>query len=229
MAGAVTFAGATWNTTAGTHTVTATPAVGDLIVIACANAAITAAPTVTDDNSSGAYTNVASALHASSTETMFFFVRTALIPAANSTIFTCTGVSSSGGGLFVSRVSGMTLTGASAVRQSGKQENQGAGTPAPAFPLPADANNVLLGAVMTSTNGTTNTAPPTSPNWTEDSDLGFNVPATGFEVCHIDSGDTRTTLTFSGATPSVFASLIIELNTTGALSPYLATQIVAAP
>ena len=62
---------ATFNTTSGTKTVTATPAVNDLIVIVTANTGsttTTAAPT--DNNSSGTYTVVNTAVKATSADTM---------------------------------------------------------------------------------------------------------------------------------------------------------------
>lgn len=60
MAAAVTLYGTGGDTNTGTHTVTATPAVGDLPCIFVVNTGITAAPTVTDDNADGlgTYTQV---------------------------------------------------------------------------------------------------------------------------------------------------------------------------
>ena len=87
MAATVTLLGtATFNTTSGTHTVTATPAVGDLIVIVTANSGstiTTAAPT--DNNGTGTYTLVNTAVKATSADTMQIYVRTALIASATST------------------------------------------------------------------------------------------------------------------------------------------------
>ena len=87
---AVTLLGtATWNTTSGTKTVTATPAVGDLIVIVTANSGSTGtgfAPT--DNNSSGTYTLVNTSVKATSADTMQMWVRNALITSATSTVFT---------------------------------------------------------------------------------------------------------------------------------------------
>ena len=78
---AVTALGVTFDTTTGSHTVTATPAINDLIVIVCANTGITAAPTVSDNNADGlgAYTNIVGALKNTSTDKAFIFIRNALV------------------------------------------------------------------------------------------------------------------------------------------------------
>jgi hypothetical protein len=61
---AVTLLGSLFDTTSGTHTVTATPAVGDLIVIITAATGSTVQQPPTDDNSSGTYTQLQNALKA---------------------------------------------------------------------------------------------------------------------------------------------------------------------
>ena len=88
---------------------------------------------VTDNNSAGTYTQVdTDRTGFSTTGVLTVWVRTALITAASSTIFTAAQVGSTGGGLHVYRLSGMTLLGASAVRSSGGQSTGTSGTtPAP--------------------------------------------------------------------------------------------------
>jgi hypothetical protein len=215
----VTVLGSIWNTTAGNKTVTATPAVGDLIVILSAATGLTSSTHPTDDNSSGTYANVVLALQGTSANYLAIEVRTALIPAAVSTIFTMGQTGSSGGGGCVLAIAGPTLAGASSVAHSGGQNNQAAGTPAPSFGAAASAGNACVGAVLTSTNGSANCAPPAG--WTEDIDLGYNTPASGIEVCHIASGETGTTITFGAATPSVFAAAIAEFKVPAAELPIL--------
>lgn len=211
---------ATFTTSNGTKTVTATPAVDDLIVIVTAHTGNTATVAPTDDNNSGKYVQVGSNIvKASSADTMQFWVRTDLIRAASSTVFTHAPGTTSGGGLVVLKITGMKRCGItdaarkiSGAVQFGKQENQASGTPAPAFPAAADTANPVIGAVFCATNSTATQTPPSS--WTERFDNGYNTPATGLEVCSRDSGETGTTITWGGASGSAFCSGVIELNAT---------------
>lgn len=216
---AVTLLGtATFNTTSGTKTVTATPAVGDLIVIITAHTSNTSTTAPTDDNNAGRYTLVGSSIvKATNADTMRFWIRNDFIRAASSTIFTHAPGTTSGGGLAVLKVTGMSrcgITGAarlvSGVVQFGKQENQAAATPAPALPASADTNNPTIGAVFNATNPATMT-PPT--NWTERNDSGYATPTTGLETVSRNSGFTGTTVTWGSASGSAFCSGIIELDT----------------
>lgn len=210
---AVTFAGVTWNTTAGNKTVVATPAVGDLIVIVCANSGRTSAqaPTLTDNNSSGTYTQVKAATKNTSADSMWVFVRTAVIPAASSTTFTFapSGGADSGGGLAVYRVTNNTGTGASAVRQSGSQDNQSAATPSITLSSPIVWDHAVIGGVFTGTNGSANSAPPSG--FTEDVDQGYNTPASGLEAVSFGGGTQASTIAWTAATPSAFCSILVEL------------------
>lgn len=220
----VTFGVATWTTTAGNKTGILTPAVGDLLVVVCANSGRTTAqaPTVTDNNSSGTYTQVKAATKNTSADSMWVFVRTALIAAASSTTvtFAPNAAADSGGGLVVYRVSGMTLTGASAVNNSGSQDNVASGTPAVPLTRAAYAFDAMIGAVNTTTNGAANSAPPSG--WdTEGFDNGYNVPANGLATESRSSGETGSTITFGAAAPSAFCSIVVELDTTGLLPPIL--------
>ena len=84
---AVTLLGtATFNTASGTKTVTATPAVGDLIVIFAAHTGNTANTTPTDNNSGGAgtYTRIDGAFKNASADQLQIFIRTATIASATS-------------------------------------------------------------------------------------------------------------------------------------------------
>ena len=210
---AVTLLGAaTFDTASGTKTVTATPAVGDLIVIVTAHSGNTSAATPTDNNSAGAYTRVNSSVKATSADTLGIHIRTALIAAASSTIFTHAPGASSGGGLAVFKVTGMTKTGAAAALQSAIQSNQAAaGTPATVFGAAAKTLNAIIGAVFNATNPATMT-PPTS--FTERNDSGYATPTTGLETVSRDSGHTSTTVTWGGTSASAFCSLSIELDAT---------------
>ena len=230
MAAVVTLLGtATIDTTSGTHTVTATPAVNDLIVIVTVATGNTATTTPTDDNSSGTYTLIATAVKAASADTMAVFIRNALISSAASTIFTHAPGTSTGGGLAVHKVTGMTKTGATAAKQSANQNNQGsAGTPAPVFGSAVLTANAVIGSVLSNTNPAAMT-PRTS--FTETVDTGYSVPATGVEIISINSGETGTTMTWGSATLTAFCSLVVELDTSaaGASLIFNPTQAVMAP
>lgn len=225
---AVTFAGVTWTTTAGNKTVVATPAVGDIIVIVCANSGRTTAqaPTVTDNNSSGTYTQVKASTKNTSADSMWVFVRTATIPAASSTTFTFapSGGADSGGGLAVYRVTNVSGTGSSAVAQSGSQDNQSAGTPSITLTNPITWDHAVIGGVFTGTNGSANSAPPT--NYTEDVDQGYNTPPSGFETVSFAGGTQASTVAWTGATPSAFCSILVEMNGPTAVPlPILVTAV----
>jgi hypothetical protein len=225
---AVTLLGtATFNTSNGTKTVTATPAVGDLIVIITAHTGNTADTTPTDDNASGTYVRIDGALKNTSADKMNIYIRTALITNAASTIFTHAPGTTSGGGLAVLKVTGMSKVGSAASVQTAKQENQAAATPAPVFGTAPLTGNPVIGAVFNATNPATMT-PRT--NFTERADVGYNTPASGLEVMSRDSGETATTQTWGSASGSAFSSIVIELDTS--LVPslvYDATRFTLAP
>jgi hypothetical protein len=141
----------TFNTTSGTHTVTATPAVNDLIIIIVANTGSVSADAPTDNNSDGlgTYTAVATAVKNTSADTMRIFVRNALIGSNTSTVFTHAPGGTTGGGLVVLKVTGMTNVGLAAIRQIAKQKNQASGgTPTPVFSVAANTLNPVIGAVL---------------------------------------------------------------------------------
>jgi hypothetical protein len=206
-----TFAGSTWTTAAGDKTVTATPAIGDLIVIIAASSGLSGGTTaVTDNNSSGTYTQADSDRTGfSTTGVLTVWVRTALIPAASSTIFTAAQAGSTGGGLHVYRLSGMTLTGASAVRSNGGESSGVAGTtPAPVLNQTPHDRNPMLIAVAAGANAAVMN-PRTG--YIEGADGGYNTPATGLGSAVLDSGENAATLTFGGTTSTAFASVGVEL------------------
>jgi hypothetical protein len=70
--------------------------------------------------------------------------------------------------------------------------------------------NPCFGYVHNGTNGTATTAPPTS--WTERVDTGYNSPANGREACDRASGNTLTTIAWTGASASAFGSILAELD-----------------
>lgn len=207
MAAAFRTDGVTFTTAAGNKTVTLTPAVGDLFVVFCARTTSTATPTVGDDNTGGTYSLIDGALGRASGDKLFAFVRDNLFLNTAPTIVTLTQSGDAGGGLNVLAISGCSVAGLAAIRQSGKKENQAAGTTNCAFPA-AGKSNLMLGAIFNATNTATMTAPA---SWTERRDVGFATPTTGLETATRDSGETGTTITWGSNSASSYASMVVEL------------------
>jgi hypothetical protein len=211
---AVINAGTTWTTAANNKTVTATPAVGDLIVVIAASSGLAGGTTaVTDDNSSGTYTQVDSDRTGfSTTGVLTVWVRDTLIPAASSTIFTAAQSGSSGGGLNVMRVAGMSRTGAAAVRGNGGQSTgTGGTTPAPVLSLTPLLDNPIICAVANGSAAPIMT-PRSSPAYSEGADNSYTAPATALETAWINSGETSATITMGATSGTAFASVAVELD-----------------
>jgi hypothetical protein len=202
-----------WTTAAGAKTTAAfVPANNDLLVVFETHAAVDAASTISD-SLGGAWTSIGTAQSWSTAVAgqIRCWVRNSLVNGSSMTVTSTPGGTSTGGGLAVFSITGNGgLTGSSAVVQSSGQADQAAGTPAPVLGSAASAGNALLGCVVTNSNVTTNTAPPTS--WTEDYDQGYTSPGSGIEACHRDSGETNTTITWGAATPSQFGSFVVEFS-----------------
>ncbi len=225
---AITLLGSIFDTNSGTHTVTATPAVGDLIVIVTMASGNTSAATCTDNNSSGAYATVTTAKKLTNVDTMTIQVRTTLIAAASSTIFTHAPGTSTGGGIAVYKVTGMNKLGAAAAVQSAIQENIASGTPAPVMGAAVNTQNPVITAVMNGTNVSGLTA-RTSPAYTRDTNLGYNTPSNGMCTTHVDSGETGTTLTWGSSSASAFCSIAVELDITALINKSDSTAVTATP
>lgn len=222
MAAVTHAATATWSTTAGTTTTptnTATPALGDLIVvIAPSTGVVTSA--VTDNNADGlgAYTKIGSTFTGFSTSgNLTVWVRNALIGSATSTVFTAPQNGSTGGGLDVFRVSGMIRTGSGAVRGSGGQSAGTLGTtPAPVLSLTPLTGNPVITAACNGTNPGGVTQPA---SYTEPTNLGYNSPPAGLDTAFINSGITSATITWGSTSATAFASVAIELDTSVPAGP----------
>lgn len=198
-------------TGSGDRTVTIVPAIGDLILVFVTVSVNTnASPTMTDNNGSGTYTLIATALFNTSANIMSVFVRNALMVNTTSTVITAVTGSNTSGELVAVAISGMTRTGTSAIRQSAVQANQAAsGTPAPAFAVAALTGNLTLGAVS-NLSASPLMAPPAS--WTERQDVSQASPTIGLEVVTRDSGFTGTTVTWGATSATAFADIIVELD-----------------
>ena len=222
-----TSAGSAWTTTAGNKTVTATPTAADLIVVIAGTSGLAGGTTsVTDNNTDGfgttpGYTQIdVDRTGFSTTGVLTMWIRNRLIGSGTSTIFTAAQGGSSGGGLQVCRISGMSIVGLGAVRGSGGQSSGGAGgTPAPVLlrrvgttfsgTQAALTANLCIGTVM----GGTATPAITQPgSWTESLDLSYLTPTTGMETAFRNSGETGSTITWGSTISTAFASMVIELD-----------------
>lgn len=212
MALAVTLLGAaTWNSTAGSKGVTATPAVNDLIVLVTAHSGFTGtvAPT---DSQSGTYRNAGTFSKNASADRADVWVREQPIAAATPCTFTHNAAGSTGGGLAVLKVTGAARYGAAAIKKAAALSNQSTGAPSVAMGSAIATGNAVIGAVFTPTNSTTTVVHNAS--YTERMDLGYNTPATGLEIMTRDSGETGSTVTWGGSATGSWGAIVLELDAT---------------
>jgi hypothetical protein len=230
---AFTSAGSLWDTNTGNHTVTATPVLADLIVVIVGGTGV-AVSNVSDNNTDGRGTYskvVADWTGFSTTGLGTMWIRHHLVGSASSTVFTATGGASTGGGLQVCRVSGMSIAGLGAVRGCGGQSTGTAGTtPAPIllrrlgaiFPAggtqAALTANLCIGAVW---GGSATPAITQPASWTESVDLSYLTPTTGMETAFRNSGETGSTITWGSTIATAFASMVIELDISVPLLGYV--------
>lgn len=199
--------GATPNTSG-----TFTPAVGDLLVaFVGASNTVEASPTLTSSVSGFTFSLVDSFVWSSSNHTGYLFVSNAKVSSASSQSVTFNATdAATGTNIIVTRVSGMTQVGLSAIRQTAKQQNQSSGTtPAPAFGAAALTGNVTIGYLCNNNNPAGRTEPT---DWTEGADIGYNNPTIGTEYAFRNSGFTGTTITWGSTYGANGGSLIVELD-----------------
>jgi len=210
--------GSIFDTNSGTHTVTATPAVGDLIVIVIQGSNYIATTAPTDDNPDGlgTYTNVDRCAYNSNASTARVFVRDALIGNAASTIFTHAPGTTTGGGLAVFKITSMSRAGASAIAKSGRQDNASSGT-TPTVSWTgggsASGSNPVLGAVVH-----ISTTPFTKPSTfdTERVDASYTTPNCDIEIATDDTGNTDSTVTWGSNYAGGGGAVIVEFDSTAA-------------
>ncbi len=209
---AFTSLGSLLNTTASPHTVVATPAVDDLIVVVVWSSKTSdPVPTLSDDNADGlgAYTEIVRFYDTLRDHYVGIWIRNAKIGSATSTTFTQNATTDTGGGLHVFKVTGMSKVGSAAAKQSASAIFASGGTPA-----------VTMGAAFLSANAGiaglsngTNPAGVTQPaSWTEPLDTGYNTPTSGSEDATRDSGETGSTITWGSTSASVGSAVVVELD-----------------
>jgi len=147
------------------------------------------------------------------------FVATSTSTASSQTgTFDSTGDQTTGQVIFIAELTGMSSTGASAVRQTAKQDNiTGPATPGPTFASACLTGNPTLAALgIEGVNPATVTEPS---GWTERGDTGYSNPTTGAEYATRDSGFTGTQIQWQSS-ESIFCTMIVEFNAPAAtLSP----------
>lgn len=209
--------GVVWTTTAGNKaTASFTPPANALLLAFVGIATLDTAPTMADSLGGATWALLDSFRSQATTGGLRCYVRSAAVSGAAMTVsYTSSG--DAGGGIFVIAITGTGgVYGTSAIGATGGQADQAAGTPAPVLSVAPAVTSAIVCAVMTNSNVSTNTAPPTG--FTEHYDQGFNTPASGMEICSINRGITATTQTFTAATATTFASLAIEVKSGAVVS-----------
>ncbi len=222
----ITFSGSLYDTNSGTHTVTATPALNDLIVIVTANTGSVVSTAPTDNAQGGVYILVATALKVASADRISVFVRQSLIMDGVSTIFSAAPGTTTGGGLSVWRVSGQIRAGAEVVRQNAFQSNIASGTPAPVFTRTPVLQNPIIAAMF---NGANPAAMTPRAGYTEDTDTGYATPTTGIETMRLASSETSATITWGSSSATAFGSVAIELYVDQTAYPSLIATTAESP
>lgn len=191
------------------------PASGVLLVVFVTKEASVAMASadLTSSVAPTAFTLIRTQLYRSGADIFGVYVADGLTTNTTSRTITIAGGTDAAAGTILSvyAVSGMTLTGANAVRSQGGQSDQAAtGTPAPVLNQAALTANCCLSAVANATNPAGITNAPAS--WTKSQDVGYTMGAvTGMATAFRNSGETGTTITWGTASASIFASIAIEL------------------
>lgn len=194
-----------------------TPDANELLVALVSAVNTIRTDTTMTDSQSLTFARVDTKFRAASLSIMVPFVANALAANSSMTVtFDCTGDAAGGTVITVLGVTGMTKDGLDAILQYAAQENQAAGTPAPAFSSSALTGNPTIGFVCNATDPAGLTEPS---GWTERADSGHGSPTHGMEVVSRDSGFTGTTITWGSASASDFGSFILELDSSGGAAP----------
>lgn len=192
-----------------------TPASGDLLFAVSVYDGTTSVQTLTD-SLGGAWSRITEALKSSSADLMTLFVRDALVTSGSSvSVGVTTQTAGTGCLISVGWVTGMSRAGTSAVRQSARRQNQGAGTSAVHFAAPCLTSNSVAAFLGNSTNAA-GMSPPTG--FSEVEDFGHATPAKGLEVAYVNNGFTDSGVTWGSNSASVYGAIAIEFDTSAAPS-----------
>jgi hypothetical protein len=195
-----------------------TPVANDLLIAAYAVTSNTSNDWSASDSLSGTWTKVLTVLKNTSADMMEVFVRDTLVPASAMTVtYSHAGASATGGTWQVTRVAGVTRTGASAIRSSGTQANQASGTtPAPALNQSSLAGNPLITGVNIAASVPGNTIPS---GYSIIGSVGHGTPVDGERVVGLAAGSAgTTTITWGSTTSAIYSSFALEIDTSAAVS-----------
>ena len=185
-----------------------TPAANDLLVCCVAQAGALTGMSLSDSQG-GSWTLAGSATRGG-TDTISLFVRDSLVSASAMTVTATPAGSGTGMVIAVGRVSGMTKTGATAIKQFGKVDSTGAGTiPTVPFAGAVQTGNPTLAFIGNQANPAACTEPV---GWTEQLDTGHATPSRGLEYATRDSGFTGSTITWGAASPAAWGTVGVELD-----------------
>lgn len=207
---------ATGSTTDGTSYAAGafTPALNDLLVGCVVATGTVAAGSMTSTGNTAAWTKITSATRSTGADTLYLFVQTALCTATSTTVtFDCTGDAATGAIIHVVRVSGMTLTGASAVKQSAVLSNQNNAAVSTVIASPTFAASCLTGNPTIEFAGTSEGGMNPATSWTELADTTYATPTTEMETHSRDSGFTGTNIGWNDTLSSPFGVIAAELDT----------------
>lgn len=209
----VTYANSANNTT---HTTASfTPANGDLLVVwAHGTGSASASVTPSCSSSVGITFTVIVEMEQVAGSTSFFCVANSLSDGSSTTVSASwTGDATTGGMVFVGRVSGMTNTGSSAVAQY-KVGTSGS-PPSVTFDAAPDSANPILAYMIDPDDSTPGAGQPSG--YTEHADTGFTTPTEGGEWASLNSGGS-TTVTWASSSGSDFG-FVVELEPGGGGGP----------
>lgn len=189
-----------------------TPTAGDLLVVLTGHTGLAANPALSASANGITFTAVTNALKNTSADICTLWVANQLVPASPAAMtITTTPGSSSGGGLFPFRVSGVPRAGTPAVKKTAVQANQAAaGTPTPNFGSATAAGNPLLAMLFNAGTAGSVGTPPTG--WSEAGDLGYTVPAAGAEACFLAAGSTSSSYAFGATSATAFCVVAAEID-----------------
>jgi hypothetical protein len=207
----ITSLGSVFDSTAGVKLLSVTPAVGDLLVVLVAVSNLAAITSLTD-NQGGTYTGIVAATRNPSNDVVMLYIRDSFVTSAVAHQLTANmAATSTGSGIGVLAVKGMTQAGINAYRSSGYQTAQVAGlTPAPVLNQAPLARNPVIGAFFTGV--VANTTP--RAGYTEHWDSTHLTPDATFQCMSRDSGETSQTITWGApsAAGSTWGAIAVELN-----------------
>jgi hypothetical protein len=208
----------------GDRTASISVASGDLIVaFASVSGNTQVSPTMTD-NDGGTYALVGQALWDGSANNMLCFVRNSLSPAGKVTLTLGTDTNTAGE-IVIIAYSGMTRTGAAAIKQITSLANQATSTtPSASFANPVTSGDQLLAAVA---SGDKYTDEP--GGWNEHENVSQSTPTTALEVTSGETGFTGTTVTYGSSETSGYAMMVVELDASMSGPPADAGVVADAP